>query len=223
MSGKVASSRRWLSDLEARVLFVIRRDPGAPLTHEEITERLAGHGYEKRAGYIRRVVKKLEDAKLLERNMKPGPTKLVLAFSIPRDTMNSRRVTSLILLQLMSLEILEDQDSPERDEFIEKLLDLKLSKKSGKLLTRSEIEKAIEFCEANGYIENLKAEGTIRVAARTEEELPFIKLMALGDEPATQAKDSTAHPSDSKRGKRSGGLKKRPMNRIRQVRKDVAS
>jgi hypothetical protein len=184
MSGKTEGSsagelsRRALSDLEARVLFVVRRDGEVGLTYDEITESLAKDGYNKQAGYIRRVVKTLEDRKLLERSMKPGRKKLSLAFSIPKDGVNSRRITSLILLELMR-QGREDDELPERDDFIELILAMNITKKTGKLLTKSDVVKAIEFCASNGYIEN--SEDTIRAADRTKRELPFIKLIALGE------------------------------------------
>src|ERR1700733_7767339 len=85
-------SHRRLNDLEAHILFAIRESGGVGLTYDEITRDLAGQGIKKEAGYIRRVVKALEGWRLLERITKDGPKKITLAFAIPEDGMNSRRV-----------------------------------------------------------------------------------------------------------------------------------
>lgn len=210
-------SRRALSELEARVLFVIRRDGEVGLTYDEITEALARDGYRKQAGYIRRVVKALEDRKLLERSMKPGRKKLSLAFSIPKDGVNSRKITSLILLELMR-QGREEDELPEKDEFIEILLALKITKKSGKILTKSDIGKAIDFCESNGYIENSEDDSTIRAADRTKLELPFIKLIALGDRPTQQDQVPSKKPAIGARKKQPTRMTRKPANRVQQTR-----
>jgi hypothetical protein len=229
MSGTTESSgageipRRALSELEARVLFVIRRDGEVGLTHDEITAGLASDGYKKKAGYIRRVVKTLEARRLLERSMKPGPKKLSLAFSIPKDGVNSRRITSLILLELMR-QGREEDELPEREEFIELLLALKISKKSGKLLTKSDIVKAIEFCESNGYIENSEDDNTIRAADRTKQELPFIKLIALGEQPVIQERaTSKKQAGSSRKRKQSVRAARKPAHRNQLPKKKIAS
>jgi hypothetical protein len=185
-TGGRETSERALSNLEAHVLYVVRRDGEIGLTYDEITASLAGDGYDKKAGYIRRVVKALEDRQLLERSLKPGKKKLSLTFAIPKDGVNSRRITSLILLELMRVER-EDEEVPERGDFVQHILQLKFIKKSGKALSEPDITKAIKFCETHSYIE--KTEGdTIRAADRTKHELPFIKLVAHGDTAAAEIK-----------------------------------
>ena len=108
----------------------------------------------------------------------------------------------------------EEHEGPDRAEFIDDLVALKLKlkkKRKKRAATKEDVEKGLGFCESNGYIAFDASSNAIQSTDRTQVELPFIRLIALGGKLPGTKREKTKTVSKTAKRKR---VTKKPAKRV---------